>query len=298
MVVILNAVASSTARDPSDTRSKVSALFGAAGAHPRIIVTEGKDMHAIARQGIAANERTIVVGGGDGTVSTISAELAGTGLTMGVLPLGTLNHFARDLRIPLHLEGAVRTVIDHHVATVDVGEVNDRIFVNNSSLGIYPHVVALREAEQHWLKRGKFQAQVSAIIHVLHRFRFLDLRITVDGKQLLRRTPFIFIGNNEYEMTGFRVGRRTRLNAGKLSVFLTHCMGWPGLLELSVEALFRKLKHGKNFEAYSVEQICIEARRRRLLVATDGEVRWMKSPLHYRVRPNALRVVVPQDRAG
>jgi diacylglycerol kinase family enzyme len=99
-------------------------------------------------------------------------------------------------------------------------------------------------------------------------------------------------------MTGFRVGRRTRLNAGTLSVFLTHPMGWPGLLELSVEALFRKLKHGKNFEAYSVEEICLEARLRRLLVATDGEVRWMNSPLHYRVRPNALRVIVPQNRAG
>jgi diacylglycerol kinase family enzyme len=297
MVVILNASSSSAARDPS-TRSKVSALFGAAGAYPRIIVAEGKNVPAIARQAVAANERTIVAGGGDGTVSTIGAELVGTGIAMGVLPLGTLNHFARDLGIPFHLEGAVRTVVDHHVAAVDVGEVNDRIFVNNSSLGIYPHVVALRQAEQHWLKRGKFQAQVSAIIHVLRRFRFLDLRITVDGRQLLRRTAFIFIGNNEYEMTGFRVGRRARLNAGRLSVFLTHRLGWPGLLELSVEALFRKLKHGKNFEIYAVEKICIEARRRRLLVATDGEVRWMKSPLHYRVRPNALRVVVPQDRAG
>ena len=75
-------------------------------------------------------------------------------------------------------------------------------------------------------------------------------------------------------------------------------MWWPGLLELSVEALFRKLKHSKNFEVYLVEEICLEARRRRLLVATGGEVRWMKSPLHYRVRPNALRVVVPQDRGG
>jgi len=183
MVVILNARASSAARDPR-TRSKVSALFGAAGAYPRIIVAEGKDVQAIARQAVAANERTI------------------------------------------------------------------------------------------------------------------DLRITVDGKQLLRRTPFIFIGNNEYEMTGFRFGHRTRLNAGTLSVLLTHHMGWPGLLELSVEALFRRLKHGKNFEVYCVEEICIEARRRRLLVATDGEVRWMKSPLRYRVRPNALRVVVPQDGAG
>jgi len=90
MVVILNASASSTARDPS-TRSKVSALFGAAGAYPRIIVAEGKDVQAIVRPTVAANEKTIVAGGGDGTVSTIGAE---------------------------------RTVVDHRVAAVDVGEVN------------------------------------------------------------------------------------------------------------------------------------------------------------------------------
>jgi diacylglycerol kinase family enzyme len=264
------------ARNPGETRSKVAALFCAVGAHPQIFVAEGKGVGAIARQAVAGNKETIVAAGGDGTVSTVAAEVAGTGLTLGVLPLGTLNHFARDLRIPLHLEGAVRIVVDHHAVAVDVAEVNGRVLVNNSGLGIYPHIGALREAEQHWLKRGKLRALVSATLHVFHRFQFLDVRITGHGKVLVRKTPFIFIGNNEYDMTGFHIGLRTRLNAGKLSLYLTHRTGWLGLLRLATEKLFVGLKQAKNFEAYSVEEAFIEARRGPLLVSTDGEVTWME----------------------
>ena len=298
MVIILNARAGSVARKPGETRLKVAALFGALGAHPQIIVAEGKDVGAIARQAVAGNEETIVAGGGDGTVSTVAAEVAGTGITLGVLPLGTFNHFARDLRIPFHLKGAVRVVLDHHVGAVDVAEVNGRAFVNNSGLGIYPHIVALREVEQYCFKRGKLRAFVSATLHVFRRIQLLDLRIIAHGKMLVRRTPFIFIGNNEYELTGFRLGRRTRLNAGTLSLYLAHRTGWLGLLRLATDALFRRLEQAKNFEAYSVEEAFVEARCIRLLVSIDGEVTWMESPLHYRVRPYALRVVVPQDRIG
>jgi diacylglycerol kinase family enzyme len=298
MVIILNAGARGAAQNADEMRSKVAALFRAVGAHPQIVVAQGKEVGAMARQAVAGNEETIVAGGGDGTVGTVAAEVAGTGTTLGVLPLGTLNHFARDLRIPFHLESAVRVVANHHAVAVDVAEVNGRVFVNNSGLGIYPHIVALREAEQHVLKRGKLPALVSATLHVFRRFQFIDLRITGHGKVLVRKSPFIFIGNNEYELTGFQIGRRTRLNAGTLSLYLTHRTGWLGLLRLATDALFRKLEQEKNFEAYSVEEAFIEARRSRLLVATDGEVTWMKSPLHYRVRTGALRVVVPQDQTG
>jgi diacylglycerol kinase family enzyme len=281
MVIILNARAGSVARKPGETRSKIAALFGALEAHPQIIVAEGKEVAAIARQAVAGNEETIVAGGGDGTVSTIAAEVAGTGITLGVLPLGTFNHFARDLRIPFHLKGAVRVVVDHHVSAVDVAEVNGRAFVNNSGLGIYPHIVALREVEQYYFKRGKLRAFVSATLHVFRRIQFLDLRIIAHGKVLVRKTPFIFIGNNEYELTDFRLGRRTRLNAGTVALYLTHRTGWLGLLRLAMDALFRRLEQVNNFEAYSVKEAFVEAPYIWLLVAIDGEVTWMESPLHY-----------------
>lgn len=185
MVIILNAGARSAARNLGETRSKIDTLFGEVGAHPQIIVAEGKDLTAISRQTVVGNEETIVAAGGDGTVGTVAAEVAGTGITLGVLPIGTFNHFAKDLGIPLHLGGAVRTVVEHHAVEVDVAEVNGRVFVNNSGLGIYPHIVALREAEQHWHRRSKMRALVSATLQVFRRVQFLDIRIIGHGKELV-----------------------------------------------------------------------------------------------------------------
>ncbi|MEY2439913.1 MAG: hypothetical protein QOI34_1298, partial [Verrucomicrobiota bacterium] len=176
-----------------------------------------------------------------------------------------------------------------------VGEVNGRVFINNSSLGIYPHIVHRRVVEQIRLKVGKWSAFIWATMHAFHRFPFLDLRLEIEGKELMRKTAFLFVGNNEYEVTGFRIGARSRLNTGKLSLYLTHRVGRWGLIRVALRALLGRLDQEKDFESYTVTEAFLEARRRLILVAADGEVKWMESPLHYRARPGALRVIVPQN---
>ena len=205
MIVILNAHAGTVARS-ANPQSKIADLFGAAGLNIEIISVAGKDMSVAAKRAVAKNHETIVAAGGDGTVNTVAAEVAGTEKTLGVLPLGTLNHFAKDLHLSLDLEAAVRTIAEGNIASVDVGEVNGRVFVNNSSLGIYPHIVHRRVVEQMRLRIGKRPAYIWATMHAFRRFPFLDLRIEVEGKTLKRETPFLFVGNNEYELTGFRIG--------------------------------------------------------------------------------------------
>jgi diacylglycerol kinase family enzyme len=297
MIVILNASAGSVAKS-GNLRPRIAELFGAAGMNAEIISVTGKDVSAAAKQAVTGHHKTIVAAGGDGTVSTVAAEVAGTEKILGVLPLGTLNHFAKDLDVPLRLEGAVRTIVERHIATVDVGEVNGRVFINNSSLGIYPHIVHRRVAEQMRLRIGKWPAFIWASMHAFRRFPFLDLRIEVKGETLRRKTAFLFIGNNEYEMTGFRIGARRRLDAGKLGLYLTHRVGRWGLIRVALRALLGHLNQEKDFEAYLVEEAFVEAPRHFILVAADGEVRWMESPLHYRSRPGVLRVIVPHNSAG
>ena len=148
-VVILNARAG-TARKRArrNLEPRIAQLFADVGLEPVIIVVGGKDLTAVAKQAVVGDPKTIVAAGGDGTVSSVAAEVAGTRNVLGVLPLGTLNHFARDLHVPLQLRSAVRTVVDHHVVAIDVGDVNGRVFINNSSLGIYAHIVRRRIAEQ------------------------------------------------------------------------------------------------------------------------------------------------------
>jgi len=256
------------------------------------VARNGPELLKLARRAVKDDYQTIVAGGGDGTVSAVAGVLAGTRKTLGVLPLGTLNHFAKDLQLPLDLDGAMETIMAGRTVQVDVGEVNGRTFINNSSLGLYPRIVKEREKQQQ-LGWGKWPAFVWAAITVLRRYPLLNVRLSLDGKQLARRTPFVFIGNNEYEMEGFNIGRRACLDKGELSLYITHRTGRLGLLRLAVRALLGGLRNERDFTALRTREIWIETRHRRLHVAFDGETTIMVPPLHYRVRPGALRVIVP-----
>ena len=295
VVALLNA--GSGGGNDADLAARVTGLFEAAGASADVRLVRGGELAEALQAAVARQPDVIAAGGGDGTVSTVAAALAGGPIALGVLPLGTLNHFAKDMRLPLDLEPAVELIARGIVRRIDVGEVNGRVFINNSSLGLYPDIVHARERQQRRLGRGKWPALVWASIGALRRFPFLGVRLSVDGKQGVRRTPFVFIGNNVYLMQGFAIGARDRLDAGCLSLYVTQRAGRLRLLLLVLRALFGKLEQARDFDAIPAVGIDIESRRRRLRVATDGEITVMTPPLRYRVRPASLAVVaaMPHD---
>ena len=298
MTVIVNSNAGARANGcrPADA---IRREFAAIGANVGVVEPNAtRDLSALAHDAARNADDVIVAAGGDGTISAIASHLAGTSKTLGVLPIGTLNHFAKDLGIPLDLPSAVRTATGGRVMSVDAAEVNGRIFINNSSLGLYPQIVSKREEQQERLGRGKWPAFMWATLHALRRFPFLDLRITVEGKQLTRRTAFLFVGNNEYQIAGFNLGARECVDRGNLGLYLTHRTGRLGLFRLGLHALFGRVDQAEDFEAFCVREARIETRKRRVLVACDGEVAWMKTPLHYRSRQNALRVLVPKEHGA
>lgn len=290
--IIINAA--SGTNDKEQARERLSELFAARGLSARVsLARSGSEIMEMARRAVEEGCNPIVAGGGDGTVSAIASLLVGSDRLLGVLPLGTLNHFAKDLQIPLDLEGAAANIMEGHVARVDVGEVNGRVFLNNSSLGLYPTIVRHREKQQQRLGRGKWPAFIWATMSVLRRYPFLAVRLSTEAESYVRRTPFLFIGNNEYEMESFNIGARSCLDAGQLSVYVAHRTGRFGLLRLAWRALFGGLRSAGDFDALCTKEVFIETRRSRLRVATDGEVTIMNTPLHYRVRPGALRVIAP-----
>ena len=294
MIVIMNRGAGGS----DDPQGRIVELFRSHGKEAQLLHPHGThDISTVAREAARNNDRIIVAAGGDGTISAVAAALADTDKVLGVLPVGTLNHFAKDLKIPLDLEKAVRTIVEGQVAAVDVGEVNGRIFINNSSLGLYPQIVSRREAQQQRLSRGKWTAFFWATLQALRRFPFLDLRIEFEGRQIFRRTAFLFVGNNEYEIAGFNLGSRTCVDAGKLGLYLTHRTGRFGLFRLAFHALFGRVDQARDFDVFCVTEACIETQKSRLLVARDGEVERMETPLRYRIRPAALRVLVPRNGA-
>ena len=285
----------SGAADKEEARRQLADIFAASGIEARIsLARRAGEVVNLARRAIDGAAQTIVAGGGDGTVNAVASIVAGSNKTFGVVPLGTLNHFAKDLHIPLDLEGAARTVIAGHSIKIDVGEVNERIFVNNSSLGLYPSMVREREKAQR-LGHGKWPAFLWAVLTVLRRYPFLNVRLIVDSTDFATRTPFVFVGNNVYEMESFNIGTRARLDAGVLSLYVTHRTGRLGMLRLGLRALFRRLRKAEDFIALTTTEVLVETRRRRVRVSTDGEVTMMQTPLQYRVRPGVLSVLVPEE---
>lgn len=270
----------------------IEKLFRDAGAEASVRLARGSPndlAHEIARE----KPPLIVAAGGDGTVSAVASALVDTPIPLAVVPVGTLNHFARDIGVPEDAAAAVRIALGGKQRSVDVGEVNGRLFINNASIGLYPAIVRRREKQQRRLGRSKWQAMLWAIHATLRSHPFLDLTLTLDGVEQHRRTPFVFIGNNVYQMEGFMVGLRERVDAGTLSVYLSHRGGRLGLLLLAVRALLGRLLAASDFEAASVSSLRIESRHTRLLVATDGEVEAIDMPLVFRIRPRALKVLVP-----
>jgi diacylglycerol kinase family enzyme len=288
---------------------RLTAAFAAAGAEARLLpARNGDELRDIARREAQLRPPVIVAGGGDGTINAVASELLDSDTALGVLPLGTLNHFARDAGIPSDLDEAVRVILARRVKRVDVGEVNGRVFLNNSSIGLYPSMVRHRVKQQQRLGRGKWHAMFWASLTVLRRSPFLRVSLEMDGQRDGQRdepqdgrrdgaprelrTPFIFIGNNEYLMEGFRIGQRERLDAGLLSVYTARTGGRWALLRLAMRALLGSLHQDREFEAGKARTLHIGTRHRRLLVATDGEVAPVEGALHYRSRAGALRVIV------
>jgi diacylglycerol kinase family enzyme len=276
---------------------KIGEAFRARGVEAAITIGSAAELRAAAKRAVGQGARVIVAGGGDGTVSTVASVVAGTATALGVLPLGTLNHFAKDLGIPLALEAAVETIRAGHTATVDVGSVNDRTFINNSSLGLYPQLVWERERLRRQ-GRHRWTAFAHAVAYVWAHYRRLHAIVRRDGERRIVRTPFVFVGNNEYHTQGLQMGGRRNLTSGDLHL----CMA-PGMTRLAVvrvllKALIGRLGGVDRFESLLVPEVVIEARRRRLAVALDGELTVLRPPLHYRIRPAALRVLVPVPAAG
>jgi diacylglycerol kinase family enzyme len=249
------------------------------------------------RAALARGATLVVGGGGDGTLNPVAAALLadarGAKSRFGVLPLGTLNHFAKDLGIPLELEDAVAVLAQGRVAEVDVAEVNGRPFLNNSSLGLYPDIVRERERQQARLGRGKWPAFAWACVAALRRYSFHTVRLCVDGREIVRRTPFVFVGNNDYDFSGMDIGARHRLDGGELSVWVAHRTGRLGLLWFALAALFGQLHRVHGLDHLRTDELVIESRSPRLRGGTDGEVQELETPLRYRSRPRSLRVLVP-----
>jgi YegS/Rv2252/BmrU family lipid kinase len=288
-LVLLNASAGRS----RDGLARVTSALNLAGLKADIRQVKPAELTSIARQAVGQGVRLAIAAGGDGTVSAVAAGLAGTDATLGILPAGTLNHLARDLGIPPDLEQAARLLVSGQVHEIDVGQVNDRLFVNNCSIGIYPRLVIRREQQRHRLGRGKWLAILLAFFSLFRRYPLVRVQLNLDGRSERCTTPLVFVGNNRYEIDLLNLGCRQSLKQGDLSVYLVNAPNRLRLLRLVLRGLVGMQPKEKDFELICLKTLTIETRKRRLRVAIDGEVLRLRPPLVFQVRPRALRVLGP-----
>jgi len=293
LTVLLNP-ASGSARD-AGVRAHIEELFRRHGADVAIHEVAPHGIALAARDALKDSPDAIVAGGGDGTVSAVASALAGGSTPLGVLPLGTLNHFAKDLHIPIDVDKAVQTIAQRHVKRVDVCRVGDRIFINNASIGLYPSIVERRERLRR-LGHAKWTAFALATLDVLRRGDEVSIRLESRNTAIAARTPFLFVGNNEYLVEGIHLGARTRLDAGRLSAYFAPPVRTRDLPKLFARALLGYARREHALEVLSAAELWVDTPAgRRMKVACDGEVLTLSAPLHFRAWPGALTVIVPAE---
>jgi diacylglycerol kinase family enzyme len=272
---------------------RVRAALQNAGHGVQIVeVHSGQEISAAAAEAVGKGLGPVLVGGGDGTINAAASALVGTSSALAVLPLGTFNHLAKDLNIPLDVEGAVANAFSGKEIAIDVGEVNGRFFLNNSSIGLYPGLVANRESIE---KRGhgKWAAFFPAAAYALWRYSPLTVRLNISGQRdVATTTPFVFVGNNKYETHPPLLGQRKSLTTGLLWFCRAPHASRTRLFIAALKALtgLGSVTELADFDATECEVI---TGRKHIRVSVDGEVVAMQSPLHYSIKPKALRIIVP-----
>jgi YegS/Rv2252/BmrU family lipid kinase len=292
VTVLLNRGGGAVSADPR-MRDKVAGALRAAAVDAKIELVSGGECAPRCRAIAERGDALVVVGGGDGTISAAASALIGTNTLLGILPLGTLNHFARDLGIPPEIDKAAELIARGPVRRVDVAEMNGRIFINNSAVGLYPLMVLDRDLQRKKLGRSKRLAMIVASLRTLASFNHQRLTLTVNDQQARVDTPLLFVGNNDYRIDLGAPGQRESIDEGELSVFVMRKKTRRGFVAASVRALFGRARKDDMVKLDNVERLRVESRRGALAVSLDGEVVRETPPLDYRIRKKALRVIAP-----
>jgi diacylglycerol kinase family enzyme len=265
---------------------QIERAFGEAGGAIDLQLVEGKD---VATTVAALDAPVIAVGGGDGTQGAAAARLARTGQALAVLPLGTRNHLARQLGIPLDLPGAAKVAVEGRDEAIDLACCNERFFVNNASIGLYTRFVRERERRSG----PKWLGSIPATWFVLRHLRARPLCLVIDGERRTLRTPLLFVGNNRYSLDRGRVGERESLTDGVLSVFAVERKRPLALVAFALRMLAGSADTQRDFAELSDARELVVEGDGPIKVAFDGEVETMELPLTFAILPGALTVKVP-----
>lgn len=289
----------------ADVRTAIENGCAAAGRELHLMsVDDPQRLGAIAAEAVKRAQDCggiVVAAGGDGTINAVAQAVLPSGCAFGVLPQGTFNYFSRTHNIPFDTAQALQVLLHEAPQDVQVGLVNDRVFLVNASLGLYPKLLEERENWKHHLGRNRVVAFASAFATLMGSYRSLRLSIAAQGKPRKLRTPTLFVGNNALQMEQLGFALAQDINNGELAAIVLKPVGRVAMLGLLLRGALGQLGKSDRVLSFPFRSLLVNPawplRTSRIKVATDGEVTWLQLPLEFRVAPQPLRLIRPAGLA-
>lgn len=301
--IVLNA--GSGHAETEERRATIEDVLGQAGrAFHLAVVEDARTLGEIAGRMVdeaKASGGIVVAAGGDGTINAVARRAVAAGCPFGVLPQGTFNYFGRTHGIPEDLADAVRALLSSRLHPVQVGLVNDRVFLVNASIGLYPKLLEEREIDKRQFGRSRLVAFLSALKTILSPHRRLRITLEIDGSVHRLRTATFFVGNNRLQMEQVGIAPMSAaLEDGKLAAIAPKSVGKLGMLWLLARGALGRLGQADDLVAFSFKRMTVRPRslygKRRIKVATDGEVTYLSTPLEFRVLEDQLLLLKPDAK--
>ena len=295
VLVLLNGAAGTlVSSDTGDEADRIARGFAARGVDANVRLVDGANLIDITRAARDSGQFDLILaGGGDGTVNSVASELVGSRVAFGVLPLGTFNHLAKELTIPLDLDQAVTALADGKTIRFDVGQVNGRTFLLFCAVGLYSDMIKHRDAQRKVLGRSKLIAGVIAFFRMFSRWPLMRVKLKVGQESLRRLTPVVFVALSEYQIRALGLEDYSCRCRDRLNIYLAAKTKRRGLLWMMIKGFFGLMKPRKDFEVVTAKQAELAVRARTVRVGVDGEVVDLETPLALGVLAGGLKMRVP-----
>ncbi len=291
-LIIFNTTSGKKKKDP-----RTAELLQYIEDNPRVALRQldrPNDLESEVKRASAEGFDTVIAAGGDGTISGVASALRDSGARLGVVPMGTFNFLARSLDIPEDPAEAMAVALDGVDASLSVGDVNGRIFLNNASIGAYASVLDVREGVYRRWGRSRLAAHWSVLVAMLNLYQPLTMRITIDGKVVTVKSPMAFVASSAYQLEQYDFDGIDAVKDGNLALFVAPNSGRLMLLWRAAKILCGGVRRGADYQMFIGRDILIETRRGAGLVARDGERERMAGPYRFRLMRDALTVKVPR----
>ena len=287
--------------DASAVRALITQACAAAGRAVKLLVVDDpKRIGGVAREAVRLAREVsgiVVAAGGDGTINAVAQATLGSGCAFGVLPQGTFNYFSRTHGIPADTAEALQVLLHAAAVPVQVGLVNEQLFLVNASLGLYPKLLEDREAWKRQLGRSRLVAFGAGLLTMLRGARSLRLHIEVQGQMRDVRTPTLFVGNNALQLAQLGFPEAQAVGQGELAAIMLRPVGRLRILALVLRGALGQLGNADQVVSFPFRNLVVRRARavgrRRVKVATDGEITWQAQPLRFRVSPEPLLLIRP-----